>query len=216
MGPSWLGLMFALAAAAPPGCVGGDVPATGAPAPAPCPVDESTAAPEGGSRLVPRFSTCMLSCASQAMLEMVSAKSTVSLKLNEGTEGEEHEFCWMLRLRCQKGERLTKAFVLLNLEQPPDGGPPPPYRLLLTTPPSLRQYLRARQGNRGTRILSREVCGTRFDVTEPFRRAEWGRDAEMCVKAVCPEEDVCRASRLGLHCPPFLATLWRSVPRPDG
>ncbi|XP_066467069.1 uncharacterized protein [Tiliqua scincoides] len=171
---------------------------------------ESLALP-GEHHVTPRFSTCMLQCAAQAMLEM--AKSAVSLKLNEGREGDEDEFCWMLRLRCQRGERLAKAFVLLNPEQPPAEGQLPPYRLLLTAPPSLRQHLRARR--RGRRLLSTEACGARFDVTEPFRSAEGDRDAQMCVKAVCPEKDDCRTWRLGLRCPPFLATLWRSLPRPD-
>lgn len=122
----------------------------------------------------------------------------------------------MLQLRCQKGERLTKAFVLLNLEQPPDGGQPLPYKLLLTAPPSLSQPLRARHGGRIPRMLRREACGIRFDVTEPFRTAEGGQEAEVCIKAICSEADVCGALRLGLRCPPFLATLWRSLPRPDG
>ncbi|XP_060614232.2 uncharacterized protein [Anolis sagrei] len=220
MGRCWLGLVFALAVAAP-GCVGDDPPAatevTVTHTWTPCLEEEqeNTAATEEEEeerRLTPRFSSCMLRCAGQAMLRMVSTKKTISLKLNEGTEGEEHEFCWMLRLRCQKGEELTKAFVLLNLE----GGQPPPYRLLLTAPPSLRQHLQARQGNRGTKLLSVEACGVRFDVTELFRSAEGGQDAQMCVKAVCPEEGVCGEWTLGLHCPPFLATLWRSPPRPDG
>ncbi|XP_042296057.1 uncharacterized protein LOC121915690 [Sceloporus undulatus] len=217
MGGCWLGLVFALAVAAP-SYMGGDTPdreATAAHTWAPCLQEESTAAPEEERRLTPRFSSCMLHCAAQAMLRMVSTKSALSLKLNEGSQGEEHEFCWMLRLRCQKGERLTKAFVLLNLEQPPDGGQLPPYRLLLTTPPSLRQHLQPRHRSRATKLVSEEACGVRYDVTEPFRSAGGGRDAQMCIKAVCPEEDVCGALRLGLQCPPFLATLWRSLPRPD-
>ncbi|XP_061461617.1 uncharacterized protein LOC133374590 [Rhineura floridana] len=216
MGCRWLGLVFTLAAAAAPSCRGGGMPESEVPA-APCPQGESLQEEE--QHMMPRFSTCMLQCAAQAMLGMVGAKATVSLKLNEGREGKEQEFCWMLHLRCEKGERLTKAFVLLNLEQPPDGGQPPPYRLLLTTtattPPSPRQYLRGHHGNRGTRLLSRQACGIRFDVTEPFRSARGGQEAKMCVEAVCPEEGGCGALRLSLRCPPFLATLWRSLPRPD-
>ncbi|XP_034954301.1 uncharacterized protein LOC118075971 [Zootoca vivipara] len=211
MGHRWLALALILAAAAAPNRTAGNVPESEVPG-APCPQEENPAAPSGEPHVAPRFSTCMLQCAAQAMLGMVGAKSSVSLKLNEGREGEDQEFCWMLHLRCQKGERLTKAFVLLNLEQPPGGGQPPPYRLLLTTPPSLRQYLQARQGNRRARLLSGEACGVRFDVTEPFLSAEGGQEAKMCVKAVCPEDDACGA----LRCPPFLATLWRSLPRPDG
>lgn len=198
----WFGTVLVVLATAP-SCVGGDDTHGEALCESPALSQEH--------HVTPRFSTCMLRCAAQAMLEM--AKSAVSLKLNEGQEGNEDEFCWMLRLRCQKGERLTKAFVLLNLEQPPAEGQTPPYRLLLTTPPSLRQHLRAR--HRSTRFLSAESCGARFDVTEPFRSAEGGRDAQMCIKAVCPEKDDCGTWRLGLRCPPFLATLWRSLPRPD-
>lgn len=122
----------------------------------------------------------------------------------------------MLHLRCQKGERLTKAFILLNVEQPPDGVQPLPYRLLLTTPPSIRQHVRAHHGSRITRLLPEEACGMRFDVTVPFRSAEGGQATEMCVRAVCPADDTCSSLSLAFQCPPFLATLWRSVPRPDG
>lgn len=125
--------------------------------------------------------------------------------------GAEDEFCWKLRLRCQGGERLAKAFVLLNLEQPPAEGQLPPFRLLLTSP---SQRLRIRHRSRGTRLLRAEACGLRFDVTEPFRSAEGSWDAQMCVKAVCPEKGACGAWRLGQRCPPFLATLWRSLPAP--
>ncbi|XP_048368434.1 uncharacterized protein LOC125441685 [Sphaerodactylus townsendi] len=211
----WLCLLFALVTAASNN-VGGDVPVTEVPVArrwAPCLQDENTELQEG-PLAVPKFSTCMLRCAAQAMLGIVTTKPSTWLKLNEGREGEDHEFCWMLHLRCKKGEKLTKAFILLNLEQPPDGGQQPPYRLLLTSPPSLRQYVQARRGV--TRLISREACGMRFDVTEPFRSAEGGQDAEMCVKAICPADDTCSSMSLAFRCPPFLATLWRSVPRPDG
>ncbi|XP_077180467.1 uncharacterized protein LOC143831322 [Paroedura picta] len=217
MGHHCLCLVFALVAASPR-YVGGDVPVTEVPVArrgAPCLLDENPD-PQEGLLAVPKFSACMLRCAAQAMLGIVSTKPSTSLKLNEGREGEDHEFCWMLHLRCQKGEMLTKAFILLNLEPPPDGAQPPPYRLLLTAPPSLRRQVRAHHGSRATRLLPRETCGLRFDVTEPFRSAEGGLAAEMCIRAVCPEDDACGGLSLAFRCPPFLATLWRSVPRPDG
>ncbi|XP_054845543.1 uncharacterized protein LOC129336465 [Eublepharis macularius] len=216
MGHRWL-CLFALVAAAP-SYVGGDVSVTEVPVArqwAPCPQDENPE-PQEGHLPVPKFSTCMLRCAAQAMLGIVRTKPSTSLKLNEGREGEDHEFCWMLHLRCQKGEKLTKAFVLLNLQQPPEGDQPPPFRLLLTAPPSLRQHVQARHGSRSARLLSGEACGMRFDVTESFRSAEGGQNAEMCVRAVCSAQDICSSLSSALRCPPFLATLWRSVPRPDG
>ncbi|XP_053133675.1 uncharacterized protein LOC128337098 [Hemicordylus capensis] len=219
-GCRWLGLLLALLVAVP-SCAGGDGTGASVAQRAPCLQEESLVL-QGEGPGAPRLSSCMLQCAARAMLEMAGAQSTLSLKLNEGREGEEHEFCWMLHLRCEKGERLTKAFVLLNLEQPLEQGeqqlppPPPPYRLLLTAPPSLRQQVRACQGSRATGLLRGEACGIRFDVTKPFRSAEGGRGAQMCVKAICPERDVCGALRLALRCPPFLATLWHSLPLPDG
>ncbi|XP_060545531.1 uncharacterized protein LOC117670279 isoform X2 [Pantherophis guttatus] len=131
-------------------------------------------------------------------------------------KGAEHEFCWMLHLRCQRGVRLTKAFVLLNMEQSLDQSQPFPLRLLLTAPPWPHPLLQPRSKRRDSRLLNGEACGVRFDVTEPFRNAEGGRDAKMCVKVVCPEGDACKDLQLSLRCPPFLATLWRSLPRPDG
>ncbi|KAL8184242.1 UNVERIFIED_CONTAM: hypothetical protein K2H54_010759 [Gekko kuhli] len=217
MGHCWVCLVFTLLAAAP-SHMGGSVPVTEVPVArqwAPCLQDENPE-PQEEHLVVPKFSTCMLRCAAQAMLGIVSTKPSTSLKLNEGREGEDHEFCWMLRLRCQKGERLTKAFILLNLEQPRDGVQPPPYRLLLTAPPSPRRHVRAHHGSRALRLLPEEACGMRFDVTEPFRSAEGGQTAEMCVRAVCPVDDTCGGLSLAFQCPPFLATLWRSVPRPDG
>ncbi|KAL7978176.1 hypothetical protein Chor_005163 [Crotalus horridus] len=130
--------------------------------------------------------------------------------------GPDHEFCWMLHLRCQSGVRLIKAFVLLNLEQPLGQSQPFPLRLLLTAPTWPNPLLQPRSKRRYTRLLNAEACGIRFDVTQPFRDAEGGREAEMCVKVVCPEGDACEAMQLSLRCPLFLATLWRTLPRPDG
>ncbi|XP_026544482.1 uncharacterized protein LOC113426335 [Notechis scutatus] len=189
-----------------------------------CPADDSPAATREGQLLgQPRFSSCMLRCTSHAyeaytaMLATGDFKSmTTSLKVNEGRQGPEHKFCWMLHLRCQRGVRLTKAFVLLNLEQPLDQSWPFPLRLLLSAPSWPQSLLQPRSKRRDTRLLNGEACGVRFDVTEPFRNAEGGRDDEMCVEVVCPEGDTCEDLQLSLRCPPFLATLWRSLPRPDG
>uniref|UniRef100_A0ABM5F4K8 Uncharacterized protein n=1 Tax=Pogona vitticeps TaxID=103695 RepID=A0ABM5F4K8_9SAUR len=212
----WLGLALLLVVAAPSSPTG-DVAMTERQAAhvwAPCPQEDSAAAREEERRLTPTFSTCMLRCASRAMSGMVGNKRI--LRLYEGRQGEDHEFCWVLRLRCQEGERLTKAFLFFNLEQPLNVSQLPSYRLLLTTPPAQRQHLPPWQGNWATRLLSTKACGVHFDVTEPFRRAEGGQDAEMCVQAICPKEGVWGAFQLGLQCPPFLATLWRSLLRPDG
>ncbi|XP_007440957.1 uncharacterized protein LOC103059131 [Python bivittatus] len=220
MGHTWLILFLALGTALL-GSDGGEELATEAPR-ALCPLDDDLAASQEGELLVPRFSNCMLRCAShayqayRAVLATGSVKSTVSLKLNEGRQGAQDEFCWMLHLRCQRGVRLTKAFVLLNLEQPLDRSRPFPFRLLLTAPSLPHHLLQPCSRRRDTRLLNGEACGIRFDVTEPFRSAEGGRDAELCVKVVCPlEKDVCEALQFSLRCPPFLATLWRSLPRPD-
>ncbi|XP_034281221.2 uncharacterized protein LOC117670279 isoform X1 [Pantherophis guttatus] len=189
-----------------------------------CPADDSPAAPpEEQLPMQPRFSNCMLRCTShayEAYTAMLASgdfkRMTTSLKVNEGGQGAEHEFCWMLHLRCQRGVRLTKAFVLLNMEQSLDQSQPFPLRLLLTAPPWPHPLLQPRSKRRDSRLLNGEACGVRFDVTEPFRNAEGGRDAKMCVKVVCPEGDACKDLQLSLRCPPFLATLWRSLPRPDG
>ncbi|XP_063172726.1 uncharacterized protein LOC134506449 [Candoia aspera] len=224
MGHSWLILFLALGTSVL-GHDGGQELVTEAPTgqqQALCPPDDDLALWQEEKLPVPRFSNCMLQCtfhaykAYEAALAMGSFQSMMSLKLNEGREGAEREFCWMLHLRCQRGDRLTKAFVLLNLEQPPDRSRPFPFRLLLTAPSLPPHRLQPRSRRRDTRLLSGEACGIRFDVTEPFRSAEGGRDAEMCIKVVCPlEKGICKGPPFSLRCPPFLATLWRSLPRPD-
>ncbi|ETE58092.1 WD repeat-containing protein 74, partial [Ophiophagus hannah] len=123
--------------------------------------------------------------------------------------GPEHKFCWMLHLRCQRGVRLTKAFVLLNLEQPLDQSRPFPLRLLLTVPSWPQSLLQPRSKRRDTRLLNREACGVRFDVTEPFRNAEGGRGAKMCVKVVCPEGDTCEDLQLRVNLQKKQATNYR-------
>ncbi|KAJ7307586.1 hypothetical protein JRQ81_009614 [Phrynocephalus forsythii] len=210
--PRWLVLALVLRVAAP-SALGGEEAVTEREALhtwVSCPRQEQEEEP----RLMPVYSACMLRCAARALSRMTGSQKV--LRLHEGKQGEEQEFCWVLRLRCQEGERLTKAFVFFNLHQPPDGDRPPSYRLLLTTPPAQRRHLRPRPGNWATKLLSTEACGVHFDVTEPFRRAKGGPEAKMCVRAVCPAEGVCEAVRLALQCPPFLTTLWQSLPRPDG
>ncbi|XP_070622876.1 uncharacterized protein [Erythrolamprus reginae] len=211
------------------GWVRGQEVATEAPTGGPswplCPAadDSPPATREGQLPVQPRFSSCMLRCTSHAygaymaLLASSDLRSmATSLKVNEGRQGAEHEFCWALHLRCQSGVRLTKAFVLLNLEQPPDQSRPFPLRLLLTAPPWPQSLFQPRSKRRDTRLLNGDACGARFDVTEPFRDAEGGRDAEMCVKVLCPEGNACEDLQWDLRCPPFLATLWRSLPHPDG
>ncbi|KAM3825281.1 uncharacterized protein M6D78_016572 [Vipera latastei] len=227
MGPSGLIVVLILGTAVL-GYVGGQELVTEAPTGrqtwALCPPDDSPAvSQEGELPEQPRFSSCMVRCTSHAyeaftaMLATGDFKSMrTSLKLNEGRQGPDHEFCWLLHLRCQRGVRLTKAFVLLNLEQPLGQGQPFPPRLLLTAPSWPNPLLQPRSKRRDTRLLNGEACGIRFDVTQPFRDAEGGADAEMCVKVVCPEGDACEDLQLSLRCPLFLATLWRSLPRPDG
>lgn len=92
MGHCWLCLVFALVAAAP-NYTEGDVPVAEVPVAhrwAPCLQDENPE-PQEGRLVVPKFSTCMLRCAAQAMLGIVGTKPSTSLKLNAGREGKEDD-----------------------------------------------------------------------------------------------------------------------------
>lgn len=89
MGHCWLYLLSALVVVAPE-YTRGVVPVTEVPVAhrwAPCLQDEDPE-PQEGHLAVPKFSPCMLRCAAQAMLGIVSAKPSTSLKLNEGREGK--------------------------------------------------------------------------------------------------------------------------------
>lgn len=79
----WFGTVLVVLATAP-SCVGGDDTHGEALCESPALSQEH--------HVTPRFSTCMLRCAAQAMLEM--AKSAVSLKLNEGQEGKGDGGLW--------------------------------------------------------------------------------------------------------------------------
>ncbi|XP_072493422.1 uncharacterized protein [Notamacropus eugenii] len=128
---------------------------------------------------------------------------------------EEQRYCWLQRRRdCRTGERLTRVFVLLDLKEPSAT----PYELLPTTPPLSPPTRRLRPRKNDGALLSLSGCGLLYDVTRPFRSARregQSKDAEFCVKAVCPaSEPFCQPLQVALSCPPFLATLWGSRPSP--
>ncbi|XP_074128600.1 uncharacterized protein LOC141545442 isoform X1 [Sminthopsis crassicaudata] len=170
------------------------------------PPEEGTTQPP-----LPKVSACMVRCATQVLPSL--GAGVVSVLFNEARAEEEQKYCWLQRRRnCRPRERLTRVFVLLDLKEPSAT----PYELLPATPaPSLpTRRLRPRK-NEGA-LLNLAGCGLLYDVTRPFRSARregQSKEAEFCVKAVCPaSQPSCQPLEVALSCPPFLATLWGSRP----
>ncbi|XP_072493420.1 uncharacterized protein [Notamacropus eugenii] len=197
----WLLLVLVL----PTGSQG--IPCLGASSPFLPPEEGTTQAP------LPKVSACMVHCATQVLPRL--GAGVVSVLFNEARAEEEQRYCWLQRRRdCRTGERLTRVFVLLDLKEPSAT----PYELLPTTPPLSPPTRRLRPRKNDGALLSLSGCGLLYDVTRPFRSARregQSKDAEFCVKAVCPaSEPFCQPLQVALSCPPFLATLWGSRPSP--
>ncbi|XP_043828738.1 uncharacterized protein LOC122732572 [Dromiciops gliroides] len=160
---------------------------------------------------LPKVSACMVRCATQVLPSL--GAGLVSVLFNEAQEAEEQKYCWLQRRRdCKTRERLTRVFVLLDLKGPSA----PPYELLPTTPALSPPSRRLRPRKNDPTLLSLSSCGLLYDVTRPFRSARrdgQSKEAEFCVKAVCPaSQPSCQPLQGALSCPPFLATLWGSRP----
>ncbi|XP_074087349.1 uncharacterized protein LOC141518874 isoform X2 [Macrotis lagotis] len=128
-------------------------------------------------------------------------------------QAEEQKYCWLQRRRaCRTEERLTRVYVLLDLKEPLAT----PYELLSTSRLLSSPSRRLRPRKDGRALLSLSACGLLYDVTRPFRSARRegrSKEAEFCVKAVCPaSQPSCQPLQVALSCPPFLAMLWGSRP----
>ncbi|XP_044537216.1 uncharacterized protein LOC123251943 [Gracilinanus agilis] len=161
---------------------------------------------------LPKVSPCMVHCAKQ-VLPRLGAGVVSSVLFNQAREEEEQKYCWPQKRRdCRPQERLARVFLLLHLNEPTTT----PYELLPTTPALSAPSRRLRPRKNDPALLSLAGCGLLYDVTRPFRSAKREgqfKEAEFCVKAVCPaSQPSCQPLQAALSCPPFLATLWGSRP----
>ncbi|XP_068922283.1 uncharacterized protein [Petaurus breviceps papuanus] len=195
----WLLLMLVL----PTGSQG--IPCLGSSSPFLPPEEGKTQPP------LPKVSACMVHCAKQVLPRL--GAGVVSVLFNEARAEQGQRYCWLRRRRdCRTREHLTRVFVLLDLKEPSAT----PYELLPTTPPLSPPSRRLRPRKNDRALLSLSSCGLLYDVTRPFRSARregQSKEAEFCVKAVCPDsQPSCQPLQVALSCPPFLATLWGSRP----
>ncbi|XP_029470687.1 uncharacterized protein LOC115098303 [Rhinatrema bivittatum] len=158
---------------------------------------------------LPPMSPCTIHCAAQTYYRLLRSRRRISVLFSEALQGPGDQFCWFRSLSCKKGERLTKAFVVLEVALPPEGHLVP-FQLLVTLP--IRTW-RLRPQQEESKFLG-QGCGARFEVTKPFLAAE--STAEFCVKTVCRGQPMCDSLRPLLKCPPFLVTRWRSPSQSNG
>ncbi|KAJ1108492.1 hypothetical protein NDU88_005868 [Pleurodeles waltl] len=159
--------------------------------------------PQHTGESLPTMSSCAVRCATESYIRMLSSKTEMSVLFTEALTGDENNSCWLLRLRCRKGEKMIRAFVVLDVEAGAQ-----PAHLLITAPSADLKRVWPQLGDTG--LLS-PGCGLRFEVTKPFKAAE--NAGTFCVRTLCSGRSLCQPPA---KCPPFLVTIWDSTRQPGG
>ncbi|KAK0141308.1 hypothetical protein N1851_021637 [Merluccius polli] len=158
---------------------------------------------------------CLMDCNSLTFTKKLQLGDTRNIRLTDSTE-EEHrnsvllmsmypskdlkEYCWPVDLKCNVGERLQRAFVVV----PVDPSVVAHEHLAVKSTGPVVGTLSAHGGP----ATLADDCGIRYEVTPIYQSTSesMGKGLSFCIQVVALQP----LSRDGmLKCPPFLVTIWQ-------
>ncbi|XP_062339788.1 uncharacterized protein LOC134038445 [Osmerus eperlanus] len=141
-------------------------------------------------------SECVLDCTTGTYMRKLQVRDTQTIRFKDSSAGDQGEYCWSTQIKCEAGEHLERAYILLPVDK---SQLEESMGLKMTLPPITDALWPHRQQS-----LLPNNCGLQFDITSHFTTGP--REPKLCVKVNFQKSIVGNGV---LRCPPFMVTMWQ-------